>query len=146
MEQQQKKSFYKKWWVWGLGVFFLLVIIMGSGSSKDSLPTNTQTTAEAEQTAQPASEKQYIEIFKFSGNGTKKSEPFTITGSRFKITYDCKGDFCGAFVYQVSSKLPQLVMNSSQPIKDETILYGSGEYYLDANVMGNFTMTVYDYK
>ena len=41
-------------------------------------------------------------------------------------------------------------MNSPQAVKDETIIYtnaaGTGEYYIDTNVLGSFTMTIYDYK
>ena len=37
-------------------------------------------------------------------------------------------------------------MNSTDPIKDETIIYGAGEYYIDANTIGTYTMTVEDYK
>ena len=152
MEQQVKKPFYKKWWVIALAVFFGIGLI---GSIADKSEPNVQTTSTKEQSADtqtsaPATQKQYVEIFKFSGNGQKKSEPFTITGSRFKIAYDCKGDasatYCGAFVFKVGSQLPQGVMNSPQAVKDETIIYGSGEHYIDANTMGNFTMTVYDYK
>lgn len=152
MEQQVKKPFYKKWWVIALAVFFGIGLI---GSIADKSEPNVQATSPTgqstdAQTSAPATQKQYVEIFKFSGNGQKKSEPFTITGSRFKIAYDCKGDasatYCGAFVFKVGSQLPQGVMNSPQAVKDETIIYGSGEYYIDANTMGNFTMTVYDYK
>lgn len=158
MEQQDKKKpFYKKWWVWVIGVFVLLGVIGSSGGSK---PTTTQTTAQAERTttsqpsANPVAQKGYVEVAKFSGNGAKKSEPFTITGDRFKIAYDCSGDpsatLCTAFVFRVGSNLPQGVMNSTQATKDETVIYtsmaGKGDYYIDANVLGHFTMTVYDYK
>lgn len=151
MEQQEEKPFYKKWWVIVLVVLFGLGLI---GSMSDA-STNTSTTSQAGQDSNAqSSQEQYIEIFKFSGNGAKKSEPFTITGSRFKIAYDCKGDpsatLCTAFVFRVGSQLPQGVMNAAQAVKDETVIYssmaGKGEYYIDANVLGSFTMTVYDYR
>lgn len=149
-----KKPIYKRWWVWVIGVFILLAAI---GSSGDSQPSTTQTAVRAEQTTTsqtPATQKQYVEVAKFSGNGAKKSEPFTITGDRFKIAYDCSGDpsatLCTAFVYKVGSPYPQGVMNAAQATKDETVIYtslaGKGDYYLDANVLGSFTMTVYDYR
>lgn len=151
MEQQEEKPLYKKWWFIALAVLFGLGLI---GLMSDT-SSNTSTTSQAGQDSnvQP-SQEQYVEIFKFSGNGAKKSEPFTITGSRFKIAYDCKGDpnatLCTAFVFRVGSQLPQGVMNATQAVKDETIIYssmaGKGEYYIDANVLGNFTMTVYDYR
>ncbi|MDP3785237.1 MAG: hypothetical protein Q8R12_04195 [bacterium] len=155
MEQQEnKKPFYKKWWVIALAVFFGVGLIGSMADKSTNTPTQTATQSEktttTSQPSEPVAGKQYVEVMTFSGNGQKKSEPFTITGSRFKIAYDCKGDtsatYCGAFVFKVGSQLPQGVMNSPQAIKDETIIYGSGEYYIDANTMGNFTMTVYDYK
>ena len=156
-EATKKKPFYKRWWVWVVGVLVLLVVIGMSGGSK---PAATQTTAQAEQTttsqpsAAPAPQKGYVQVATFSGNGAKKSEPFTITGDRFKIAYDCTGNpsatLCQAFVFKVGSNLPQGVMNSAQATKDETVIYtsmaGKGDYYIDANVLGSFTMTVYDYK
>lgn len=154
MEQEVKKPFYKKWWVIALVVFFGVGIIGSMTDKSTSTPAQTATqtdkTSTVSQPSEPVAGKQYVEVMTFSGNGQKKSEPFTITGSRFKIAYDCQGDpsatYCGAFVFKVGSQLPQGVMNSPKAIKDETIIYGSGEYYIDANTMGNFTMTVYDYK
>jgi hypothetical protein len=149
---KRQKPFYKRWWVWVIAVFILLAAIGSSGHQA------TQSAVQAEQTttSQPSSsaQKQYVEVAKFSGNGAKKSEPFTITGDKFKITYDCSGDpsatLCTAFVFKVGSPYPQGVMNVTHATKDETIIYtsmaGKGDYYLDANVLGSFTMTVYDYK
>ena len=142
------------------GVFIALIILIGvstGGSKKSTTQTQTPQSEQTIDTTQPTAtivQKQYQEIFTFSGNGAKKSEPFTIQGDRFKIAYDCNGDpsltLCQAFIYRAGSSLPQLVMNSTGPTKDETIIYtslaGKGEYYIDANVLGNFTMTVYDYK
>lgn len=148
----QSKKFYKRWWFWvAVPVVLIILIAMFSGGSTNP-PTATTEESDTEQAA-PAG-KQYVEVATFSGTGQKKSEPFTIQGDRFKIAYDCKGDtgatFCGAFVFKVGSNLPQGVMNAPQAVKDETIIYtsmaGKGEYYIDANVLGNFTMTVYDYK
>lgn len=149
MENQAKKSIFKKWWFWVIVVFVVLAIIGSSSNDKQQTGTQTQTPITAQIT-----QKQYQQVFSFSGNGSKKSEPFSISGDRFKIAYDCKGDptttLCTAFVFKVGSSFPQAVMNSGKPIKDETIIYsnlaGTGEYYLDANTMGDFTMIVYDYK
>lgn len=149
--EQEKKPFYKKWWVITLVVFFGIGFIGSLADKGASVQKQENTTTQQDASV---STKQYVEIFKFSGNGIKKSEPFTVSGDRFKIAYDCKGDpsatLCTAFVFKVGSNLPQGVMNSAKAIKDETVIYtsmaGKGEYYIDANTMGNFTMTVYDYK
>lgn len=147
MENQIKKSWFRRHpFVTGIGILIVLILIASAGgdTKKDTASTTTTT----------ATEKTYQQVATFSGSGTKKSEPFTITGDRFKIAYDCSGDpagtYCGAFVFKVGSTLPQAVMNSTGAVKDETIIYsnvaGAGEYYIDANVLGKFTMMVYDYK
>lgn len=160
MEQQEKKPFYKKWWVVviiTIVIFIFILDLIGSTADKSSGTTaqiaNRTENSSADETSStkpgnlvPATQKQYQQIFTFKGNGAKKSEPFIVSGSRFKITYDCSGDLCQAFIFKVGSQLPQVVMNSVGAIKDETIMYGSGEYYLSANTMGSYTMTVYDYK
>ncbi len=130
-------------------LIIVLLIIVGMQSGKStkipSFEPSTETNGAATET-----QKQYQQIFTFSGNGMKKSEAFTISGDRFKIAYDCQGDYCGAFLYKVGSSFPQGIMNSQGSVKDETIIYtnlaGPGEYYIDANTIGNFTMIVYDYK
>ena len=148
MEQNPtKKSWFRRHPILtGLGVLIVLILIASSGSDKK--------TQEATNSAPAETAKSYQQVATFNGTGAKKSEPFNITGDRFKIAYDCSGDpagtYCGAFVFKVGSTLPQAVMNSTAATKDETIIYsnlaGTGEYYIDANVLGNFTMTVYDYK
>jgi hypothetical protein len=146
MDNQPKKSWIRRHPVLtGIGVFIVLIILISSGSDKTATTTQSSTTSTST-TETESNSKTYQQVATFSGNGAKKSEPFTITGSRFKIAYDCKGDMCQAFVMKVGSQLPQLVMNTAGSTKDETVIYGSGEYYIDANTMGSYTMTVYDYK
>lgn len=129
-------------------IVLILLTLIGtnigtSGSSPASSVSNNGTSSTNTETTP----KEYVEVFTFSGNGTKKSEPFVITGDRFKIAYNCTGGLCSASLYEVGSKfMSDLIMNTTESINDETTLYGSGEYYIDAMTMGNFSMTVYDYK
>ncbi len=143
-------------WV-GIGVLAIIVIgVIGSliGGSKDKTSTSSDTSTSAttpavEQKAAtpPPKEKTYQQVATFSGNGAKKSEPFTITGDRFKIIYTCKGDLCQAYIKKVGSDFDiQLIMNTAGSTKDETIFYGKGDYYIDSNSLGTYTMTVEDYK
>lgn len=166
-EAPKKKPLYKKWWIWVIGVFVLFIIIGSSGDSPTNKAVDNSepqaTQEEVVKVENPVDQKQatvkttptpqaksYQQVFTFSGNGNKKSEPFTITGSRFKIKYDCVGEpdftLCQAFVYKVGSSLPDIIMNTTDPVKDETIVYGSGEYYIEANTIGTYTMTVEDYR
>lgn len=151
MEQtNDKRPWYKAKWVWIVGILIIFYIGGLAGTGTGTSSQNNQS----DERVQESSSGQYVEVFTFSGSGQKKSEPFTITGSRFKIVYDCVGQagasLCQAFLFKVGSTLPQPFLNTIQSIKDETIIYtsvsGKGEYYIDANVIGNFTMTVYDYR
>ena len=133
-------------------VFAVILLVIGfSITGKSAIQSTDISTNNQEQTAQTEavtqdSQKTYQEVFSFSGIGTKKSEPFIITGSRFKISYDCVGSYCGATLYRVGSNvMSSVIMNSAESVKDETIIYGSGEYYIDV-IGGNFNMTVLDYK
>lgn len=148
------------------GVKVLVVIVLaviasavdsnGAGSatiSTSSTAQQSQSVAKVNSSANtppavvPPREPSYQKIFTFSGNGAKKSEPFTITGSRFKIKYDCKGGLCQAFLKKADAEWDiKLVMNTTESTKDESVFYGAGEYYIDANTMGSYVMTVEDYK
>lgn len=128
--------------------FIFMGILSGLGKTavKNST-TNTTTTWNPKTNTVSEQVKTYQQVFTFSGNGVKKSEPFTITGDRFKIKYDCSGNLCQAYLKKTTSEWNiQLIMNSANPIKDETIFYGAGEYYIDSNSMGSYSMVVEDYK
>jgi hypothetical protein len=124
---------------------------MAVHSDTKTTPTSVEPSPEVDSTdVSVSAAKTYRKVFTFSGNGAKKSELFTVYGERFKIVYECEGDpaltLCQAFAYEIGSGLPQLIMNTGEAITDETIMYGKGLYYIDANVIGDFTMTVYDYN
>ena len=131
----------------------VLLVIAGSMAGKDAIkapnPSDNQEQAsvQADGGSAPATAKSYQQTFTFSGKGTKQSEPFTITGDRFKIKYDCQGDLCSAFLHEIGSDLPKgLIMNTTGSASDETIFYGSGEYYIDANTIGTYEFAVEDYR
>lgn len=133
--------------------FILIVVFLGIAAgtmdtSQSPARENAPQAADTNPTNQAqATAKSYQEIFVFSGNGAKKSEPFIIEGDRFKIAYDCKGDFCQAWLKKPDSSFGfDLIMNSSQSIKDESIFYKSGTYYIESNSLGSYTMSVQDYR
>lgn len=148
---QQKGNFHLSGGVKFILVVVLLGVSVGTmdrsklpSSTETAQPTDSQTTTEAQV---PAVAKSYQEVFVFKGNGVKKSEPFTITGEKFKIVYNCTGSFCSAWLKRPSSDLPvDLIMNGQGPLKDESIIYKSGTYYIDVNSIGSYTMSVQDYR
>lgn len=94
----------------------------------------------------PSAGKSYQLIATFSGDGAKNSEPFTITGDRFKIAYECEPGYCGGYLNKVSGGISDLIVNTTSGANAETIMYGKGQYYIQANTTGAFTFRVYDYK
>jgi hypothetical protein len=107
----------------------------GGGNSNNAAQVSSPspTGAVAAQAAKepatptPAAAKSYRQVFAFSGNGAKKSEPLKTTGDRFRVKYDCKGDLCQAFLYSSSSEVPkEVLMNAQGAVKDETVVYAQG--------------------
>jgi len=136
------------------GVKFILVVVLfavaGGTMDRSQLPTTTEANQpkNTESAAQaPAVEKSYQEIFVFKGNGAKKSEPFTITGDKFKIAYNCSGSLCQAWLKKPEGGFSfEIIMNGTGPINDESIFYKAGTYYIESNSIGTYTMSVQDYK
>lgn len=122
-----------------------------SNTTEEATEIDKEETAIAEEengTNKTESDKKtYQQIFTFNGTGIKQSESFIITGEKFKIRYDCSGDLNQAFLYKIDDDLfIELIVNTLEPIEDETVFYGSGEYYIEANMIGSFSMIVCDYK
>jgi len=136
------------------GVKFILVIVLFGVAvgtmDRSQLPTTTEANQpkNTESAAQaPAAEKSYQEIFVFKGNGAKKSEPFTITGDKFKIAYNCSGSLCQAWLKKPEGGFSfEIIMNGTGPINDESIFYKAGTYYIESNSIGTYAMSVQDYK
>jgi tetratricopeptide (TPR) repeat protein len=114
-------------------------------TAQETVPATTPAPETIAATTQ-AQTSGYFEIFSFSGNGIKSSESFTINGSKFKIAYNCSGDLSQAFLYKENGDLENLIVNTVGSAYDETIFHGSGTYYIEANMIGDFTMVVYDYR
>lgn len=137
------------------GVKFILVIVLFGVAvatmdrsqlatrEERAQPSDAQTT----EAQAPTAAKSYQEVFVFKGNGAKKSEPFTITGDKFKIAYDCKGSLCQAWLKKPDNSLSfEIIMNGTGPIKDESVFYNAGTYYIESNSIGTYTMSVQDYR
>lgn len=96
--------------------------------------------------------KTYREIFSFNGEGAKNSEPFTITGSKFRIKYDCSKTtttpLCQAVLRSPNDEsLYKEIFNTIGENQSETIFYEKGTFYIEATVMGGeFDIIVEEYK
>ena len=64
-----------------------------------------------------------------------------------KIKYNCTGDLCQAMLYRAGNNaMSGLIMNKAGATSDETIFYGAGTYYIDANTIGSYSMTIEDFR
>jgi len=110
------------------------------------------TTALDKQQNQIPQSKSYKQIFSFSGEGAKNSETFTITGSKFRIKYDCAKinmtPLCQAILRSPNDEsLYKEIFNTTGETQSETIFYKKGTFYIEATVMGGeFDIIVEEYK
>lgn len=149
--KKHKEKFQEyKYLVLIIGVIIFGVICAMLKETPSKSPDENQSVTAPSQSIAPIKSdtpKQYTQVFSFSGAGNKQSEPFLITGERFKIKYDCNGDFCSAWLKDANTQEDKdLLMNVTHSIKDETIVYGSGEYYLDVTSDGSYVITVEDFR
>lgn len=147
---QKKGNFHLSGGVKFIVVVVLLGVAVGT-MDRSQLPAAEQAAqpsdAEPAAAQAPAATKSYQEVFVFKGNGAKKSEPFTITGDKFKIVYDCKGSLCQAWLKKPDNSFSfEIIMNGTGPIADESVFYNAGTYYIESNSIGTYTMSVQDYK
>lgn len=119
-------------------IVFIIVVMIGINLKNE----NRTKTFEA------IDNKQYQKIFEFGGNGAKNSEQFTISGDKFKIIYECNGNPCSADLEAIDrvTRKSQTIFNVNGSTRDETIMYGSGEYYIQVVVSDSFNIIVEDYK
>ena len=147
---QKKGNFHLSGGVKFIVVVVLLGVAVGT-MDRSQLPAAEQAAqpsdAEPAAAQAPAAAQSYQEVFAFKGNGAKKSEPFTITGDKFKIAYDRKGDLCQAWLKKPDSSFSfEIIMNGTGPITDESIFYNAGTYYIESNSIGTYSMSVQDYR
>jgi len=138
------------------GVKFILVVVLigiatgtmdRSGLVTDSPAMDDGASARGGDVQEQAAAKSYVSVFTFTGNGAKKSEPFTIQVSKFRIRYNCSGDLCQAWLKKPGSQFSiDIIMNGMGPMNDESMFYGKGQYYIESNSLGSYTMVVEDYR
>ncbi len=107
---------------------------------------------QAKQTTQINQEKSYKEVFSFSGEGAKNSEPFIITGNKFRVKYNCvkktTTPLCQAVLRSPTDEiLYKEIFNTIGETQSETVFYEKGTFYIEATVIGGeFNLTIEDYK
>lgn len=133
-------------------ILVLLIVIISSKGKADSRsvlsPEKDNTPA-----LSAAAGKKWSEVKTWSGVGIKKTEPFTITGDKWRIKWsnidDSNiGSLFQGYVMKPGKEIPSEVFgNSTKDSKDETYVYSSGDFYLSINSANSkWSVIVEEYK
>jgi hypothetical protein len=150
---QMKKAI--KIGLYAIAALLLIGIFRACGSSDTT--TGGAAPVTTTETTTSATPKTWTEVIQFSGNGVKKSAPFTLSGGSARLLYDYTGahaDMGGMFSVFVMDKgadpmkeggIPEVMIDKNE--KGESYLIKSaGEYYLYLNAAGNWKVTVEEQK
>ena len=118
---------------------------------KQAEPAQTQPV----QAVQPVTPKTWTQVATFSGNSSKRTESFTLSGADAKLKYtQTGGEYASTYVYIVkkgdslekSGGFPEVTITGNKT--DETMLTKeAGDYYFDINSTGaNWTVTIEEYR
>ena len=131
-------------------VFFFLV---GFGMNRKdcSLCENTSTSEETVnllETKEPTKNKSWVELTEFTGNSNVKTDTFTVTGEKFRVSWNCSGD--SNFI--VKARRPDNafdfcgIANTIGSNSNITHCYSSGNYYIDIMASGEWSIIIEEYK
>ena len=100
----------------------------------------------------PTKPKEWVEVYKFSGNGMKKSPSFELTGGEAKLKYSYQGEEgIGMFAAYVVDDgedimkvggIPEIMTSSPKEVSESSIQKGAGKYYLNINAVGYWTVII----
>ena len=153
-EQPKKKMGLGKKILIGLGILIVIGIIANSGNDNGD-KTSTKSTSETNTSSETINTKQWTEIFKFKGNGMKKSASFTLAGGKARIKYKFTAGDMGIFSFYVvpegndvmkTGGIPDVMIQQSET-SETYITEDAGNYYLNVNSSGgNWTISVEEEK
>ena len=133
-----------------LGVIVLLIVIGSNSGGGNNVTLTPEQKANPSVTKSTASVPATWQLVKsWGGASAKKTEPFTITGKQWRITWSNKdttgfgGTVFQVFVYKPGGSLPADIAVNAQEGSDVSYVYKSGEFYLDINAAnGSWTIKV----
>jgi hypothetical protein len=152
-----KNSSISKGWKVGVTILFALIIIANIGGKKESEATSSSSSSSPKKT-EPSSAKQWTEVFRFKGNGMKKSSSFELTGAEARLKYAYKapsglgmGVFSAYVVKQgvdimKTGGVPEVMTQAENENSESAIQKSAGRYYLDINASGNWDVSVEELK
>lgn len=159
-ETKPKKPIWKKWWFWIIAVIVIIIIASAGGGEKGKPQPEISPTPKEELEEQPekeVSEEQeatWQEVKSWQGTGIKNTEPFVITGKKWRIVWSNEdttgfgGSGLQIYVYKPGLDLPvSIAANAVGNASDTSYIYESGEFYLNINgANGNWTISVEDFR
>ncbi len=175
-KEKPKKSIWKKWWFWLIVVFVIIIITSGSGNTTTTSTNQQETSAPAtEQEATPTTETENVQkqetspntqvtetqqeqqqptwqiVKSWQGTGTKKTEPFEITGKQWRINWKSNGGEYGILYISVYHPGDDIIVdvaaNARGNAEDTSYIYKTGTFYLDVNAANtNWSITVEELK
>jgi hypothetical protein len=116
-----------------------------------SVPVTTVVPALKEPDPVSTQPKEWVQVTQMSGNGTKTSDKFKISGEKWAIMYKTGNvDFAGLFqifVYDKSGNLISVAANTDRETEEQTYIHDSGEFYIEVNSFGlDWALIIMEYK
>ncbi|HZD60716.1 MAG TPA: hypothetical protein VE439_09740 [Anaerolineae bacterium] len=150
-----------KWWgklIVGLVVLSAIGNFFdGSSASNTTITSTTNTTVaetpsstETPTTTTTEKPKAWTEVFQFGGTGKKRSDTFTLTGAKARIKYTTKG-LCYIYIVPESDSLEKSggfpeIQTDGPESGGSMLAKDAGNYYLDVNGSGAFTIIIEEYR
>lgn len=132
-----------------VGIFVLMMIITPSGDTKEPSNDNKEDATIQQEEKKEVEEKkeeekpktqiveEWEDVITVSGSSDKKTEPFKITGKRWKVVYTLtktRGSNYGVIYIKTyrpgDSSYDDIVVSGARE-SGETVMYSKGELYLD---------------
>ena len=136
--------------VLAIALFFVFAVASGSDDKKTS---DSSTTSEQKE---ETSERKWVEVYTFKGNGMKKSPTFELFGGEARLKYNYASDNeVGMFAAYVVDEgkdimkqggIPEVMISVEKEQSESSIQKSAGRYYLNINATGNWTVTVEELK
>ncbi len=141
-----------------ISILVLILVLAVVGISGCTSSSSSSGNGNSSYSTNSTNQGTWHSVANFTGSGDKKTAPFTIQGSKFKVVYSITREETGfglfyLFVYPEGDSVSYVAhanLNDESQLtqKDETYVYeGSGSYYCDigASNMKNWKVEVFDY-
>lgn len=137
-----------------IAIIMILVLCVGVGATAIASEGKIATTEDGKKVLlKPDGTWEYLDesnnksnstdktIIELSANGMKTTEPFTVDSS-WKLKWDAEGSIFQAYLYNKNGNLVNVIANQQGAGKGSSYYPKAGEYYLQINAIGNWSLKV----